>query len=119
MENILENLKFSHEYWEILLPLILMVFDVITGYYNAWKNNETSSSKMRDGIGKKLAEIVYIVVGIILGYAFGMKIIGYFISIYIAYMEIVSIAENCKKLGVDMPEEISNKLNNNDNKDGE
>lgn len=110
--EILENLKFSHEYWEILLPLILMVFDVITGYYNAWKNNETSSSKMRDGIGKKLAEIVYIVVGIILGYAFGMKAIGYFISIYIAYMELVSIAENCKKLGVKMPEKLEEKLNN-------
>lgn len=112
MENILENLKFSHEYWEILLPLILMVIDVITGYYNAWKNNNTSSSKMRDGIGKKLAEIVYIVVGIVLGYAFGMKSIAIFISLYIAYMELVSIAENCKKLGVNMPEKISDKLNN-------
>ena len=116
--EILENLKFSHEYWEIILPLILMVFDVITGYYNAWKNNNTSSSKMRDGIGKKLAEIVYIVVGIILGYAFDMKVIGYFISIYIAYMELVSIAENCKKLGVEAPKEIMDKLNNDD-KEGE
>ena len=116
--EILENLKFSHEYWEILLPLFLMVFDVITGYYNAWKNNNTSSSKMRDGIGKKLAEIVYIVVGIILGYAFDMKVIGYFISIYIAYMELVSIAENCKKLGVEAPKEIMDKLNNDD-KEGE
>ena len=116
--EILENLKFSHEYWEIILPLILMVFDVITGYYNAWKNNETSSSKMRDGIGKKLAEIVYIVVGIVLSYAFGMKSIAIFISLYIAYMELVSIAENCKKLGVKMPEKIEKKLNNN-NKEGE
>lgn len=116
--EILENLKFSHEYWEILLPLILMVFDVITGYYNAWKNNETSSAKMRDGIGKKLAEIVYIVVGIVLSYAFGMKSIAIFISLYIAYMELVSIAENCKKLGVKMPEKIEEKLNNN-NKEGE
>lgn len=116
--EILENLKFSHEYWEILLPLILMVADVITGYYNAWKSNETSSAKMRDGIGKKLAEIVYIVVGIVLGYAFGMKSIAIFISLYIAYMELVSIAENCKKLGVKMPEKIEEKLNNN-NKEGE
>lgn len=116
--EILEELKFSHSYWEILLPLILMVADVVTGYYNAWKSKETSSAKMRDGIGKKLAEIVYIVVGIVLSYAFNMQIIGYFISLYIAYMEIVSIAENCKKLGVNMPEEIADKLNNN-NKEGE
>ena len=110
--EILENLKFSHNYWEILLPLILMVADIVTGYYNAWKSNETSSSKMRDGIGKKLAEIVYIVVGIVLGYAFNMKSIAIFISLYIAYMELVSIAENCKKLGVKMPKKIEEKLNN-------
>lgn len=110
--ELLQNLKFSHDYWEILLPLILMIVDVITGYYNAWKNNETSSSKMRDGIGKKLAEIVYIVVGIVLGYAFNMKSIPIFISIYIIYMELVSIAENCKKLGVKMPEKLEEKLNN-------
>lgn len=116
--EILENLKFSHNYWEILLPLILMVADIITGYYNAWKSNKTSSSKMRDGIGKKLAEIVYIVVGIVLGYAFDMKSIAIFISLYIAYMELVSIAENCKKLGVEAPKEIMDKLNNN-NKEGE
>ena len=114
--EILEELKFSHSYWEILLPLILMVADVITGYYNAWKNKETSSAKMRDGIGKKLAELVYIVVGIVLSYAFNIQAIGYFIALYIAYMEIVSIAENCKKLGVDMPEKFADKLNN---KEGE
>lgn len=112
METI-TNLKFSHDYWELILPLILMVFDIITGYYNAWKKKEISSSRMRDGLGKKLAEIVYIIIGIIIGYAFDIKAIGYFISLYIVYMELMSIAENCKKLGVDMPEKIKEKLNNN------
>ena len=41
-----------------------------------------------------------------------MKSIAIFISLYIAYMELVSIAENCKKLGVKMPEKIEEKLNN-------
>ena len=72
---------------------------------------------MRDGIGKKIAEIIYIVVGIVIGLAFNIKFIGQFISLYIIYMELVSIAENCKKLGVDMPEKIKEKLNND--KEGE
>lgn len=112
--KILDNLEFSHNYWEILLPLILMVIDIITGYYNAWKSKKISSSKMRDGLGKKLAELVYIIVGILISYAFNLKAIGYFISLYIVYMELMSIAENCKKLGVDMPEKLKEKLNNSD-----
>lgn len=112
--KILDNLEFSHNYWEMLLPLILMVIDIITGYYNAWKNKKISSSKMRDGLGKKLAELVYIIVGILISYAFNLKAIGYFISLYIVYMELMSIAENCKKLGVDMPEKLKEKLNNSD-----
>ena len=113
--NTITNLQFSHDYWEIVLPLFLMVADIITGYYQAWKNKQIKSSKMRDGIGKKLAEIIYLVVGIVIGLAFNIKFIGQFISLYIVYMELVSIAENCKKLGVKMPEQLKDKLNNNEN----
>ena len=99
-----------------MLPCILMILDVATGYYNAWKKNEVSSSKMRDGLGKKLAELVYIVVAMLISIAFGMKAIFYFISIYIIYMELMSIAENCKKLGVPLPENFDKKLNNREEK---
>jgi toxin secretion/phage lysis holin len=115
--ELLENLKFSHEYWIIVLPLVLMVFDIITGYYNAWKNKEVSSSKMRDGLGKKLAEIVYIGAGILVSKAFSIIALEYFISIYVIYMEIISIAENCEKLGIKMPEKIEEKLNNSNGGD--
>lgn len=108
----LENLKFTHNYWVVLLPCVLMLIDIITGYYNAWKTKQVSSSKMRDGLGKKIAEICYIVVGLIFGLAFDIKVVTYFISIYIIYMELVSVAENCKKLGVEMPTQIEEKLNN-------
>lgn len=112
----IENLQYTHEYWSIVLPCILMVLDMITGYYNAWKRKKISSSKMRNGLGKKLAELVYIIAGILIAEAFDIKSIGYFISLYVVYMELVSISENCKKLGVPMPEKIQEKLNN---KDGE
>ncbi len=112
MEEIINNLQFTQNYWVILLPCILMVIDIITGYYNAWKNNEVSSSKMRDGLGKKLAELVYIVIAMLISIAFGIKAIFYFISLYVIYMELVSIAENCNKLGVTMPKILEDKLNN-------
>ena len=110
--EIIKDLKFTHDYWAILLPCILMVLDIITGYYNAWKKKEVSSSKMRDGLGKKLAELVYIVAGILISVSFGVKPVGYFISFYVIYMEVVSIIENCKKLGLPVPKELEEKLNN-------
>lgn len=106
----LESLKFSHDWWAIVLPCVLMLLDVVTGYVNARIKKNVSSSKMRKGLGNKLAELVYIVVGILISYAFSIKALGYFISIYVIYMELVSIIENCSKLGVKLPEKIKDKL---------
>lgn len=111
MEELM-NLHFSNTVWVFLLPLILMILDILTGYYNAWKNGEISSSKMRDGLGKKCAELCYILVGTAFNFAFGVPAIMYFMVIYVCYMEIVSLAENCAKLGIPVPNRIKEKLNN-------
>lgn len=111
MENLL-NLKFTNILWVLILPLALMILDIITGYYDAWKNNQVSSSKMRDGLGKKCAELCYILVGFLFKFAFGTTAIMYFMVVYVIYMEIVSLSENCARLGFPMPEEIKKKLNN-------
>lgn len=112
MEALME-LHFTNIVWCILVPLVLMILDIITGYYNAWKNNDVSSSKMRDGLGKKCAELCYIVVGFLFKFAFGTNSIMYFIVLYVCYMELVSLAENCDKLGIKLLDNISDKLNNN------
>ena len=116
MENLLETIHFTNTWWAILTPLILMVLDVITGYYGAWKNKCISSSIMRDGLGKKCAELCYILVGVLAKFAIGTSSVMYFIIIYVCYMELVSLAENCDKLGFPMPEKMKEKLNN---KEGE
>lgn len=110
MEEIM-SLKFTSDIWVFLLSLILMAIDIITGYYGAWKNNEISSQKMRDGIGKKIAELCYITIGYLFKLAFGLSAVMYFIGLYIIYMELTSIAENCKKLGIEIPL-LNDKLNN-------
>lgn len=115
MQELLK-LQFVNIGWQIGLPFILMIVDIITGYYNAWEKKEIKSSKMRDGLGKKIAEISYILIGFLFSIAFNMPAISIFISIYIIYMELMSIAENTAKLGVPMPKILSDKLNNKEEK---
>ena len=110
MEDIIANLKFTNERIAILLPLILIVIDILTGVINAWIKGELDSSKMREGIGHKFAECVFISVGILLDVFFGLHSIYIGLIIYISLMEIISIAENCTKLGF-IPKCLEDKLN--------
>lgn len=107
----LQSLKFTSDLWYILIPLILCVLDVVTGYLHAWIDNDIKSTKMRAGLGKKAGELVYVTLGVVSKYALGINSIMVFLTLYISFMEIVSLFENCAKLGVPMPEQIKNKLN--------
>jgi len=113
------KLSFSHIGWQVGLPLLLMVADIISGYYNAWKKNEIKSTKMRDGIGKKIAEVMYILIGFAFDFAFGVHYISTFVAIYITYMELTSLIENMEKIGVPFPATLKNKLNGNSQKNDE
>lgn len=112
MEEIIQNIHFTNLWWAILAPLILIIIDVLTGVVIAWRNNDFQSSKMRSGLSKKFGELVYVLVGILAKYALGTDLILYFAVGYICLMEISSLAENCDKLGVKMPKQLKDKLNN-------
>lgn len=112
MENIINNIHFTNLWWTILAPLILIIIDVLTGIIIAWRNNDFQSAKMRAGLSKKFGELVYVLVGILTKYALGTDLILYFAVGYICLMEISSLAENCDKLGVKMPKQLKDKLNN-------
>lgn len=112
MEEIIKNIHFTNLWWAILAPLILIIIDVLTGIVIAWRNNDFQSSKMRAGLSKKFGELVYVLVGILTKYALGTDLILYFAVGYICLMEISSLAENCDKLGVKMPKQLKDKLNN-------
>ena len=114
MEEIVQNIHVTSIWWAIFAPMILIIFDVLTGVVIAWKNNDFKSAKMRAGLSKKFGELVYVLVGILTKFALGTELILYFTVGYICLMELSSLAENCDKLGVDMPPKLKEKLNNID-----
>lgn len=112
MEEIIQNIHFTNMWWAILAPMILIIIDVLTGVVIAWRNNDFKSAKMRAGLSKKFGELVYVLVGILTKFALGTELILYFTVGYICLMELSSLAENCDKLGVKMPDKLKEKLNN-------
>lgn len=114
MEEIVQNIHFTSIWWALFTPMILIIFDVLTGVVIAWKNNDFKSAKMRTGLSKKFGELVYVLVGILTKFALGTELILYFTVGYICLMELSSLAENCDKLDVKMPPKLKEKLNNID-----
>lgn len=117
LTDILNDLKFSSDFWIVMLPSILMTFDIATGFINAWAKNEIKSSVMRQGLARKFGELTVIAIGQLFFYGLGLpKYCVGFISFYIILMELVSIAENLDKLGVPIPKFIKKVLNNAEKK---
>lgn len=112
MENILENLHFTNQWFEFILPLIMIILDIVTGFINAWINKSVSSSVMREGLGHKAGELAYILLGFLANIAFGLHSVFLLAVFYVCFMELVSILENCSKLGVPMPEKLKEIIEN-------
>ena len=112
MESFIQNIQFANIKWAIITPIALIIIDILTGIVIAWRNNNFKSAKMREGLAKKFGELVYILVGILTKYALQTDLILNFTVIYICVMELSSLAENCDKLGVRLPDKLKEKLNN-------
>lgn len=111
MNEALQNLNFSRDFWVILMPSILMAIDVVTGFVNAWARRIIKSSVMRQGLARKFGELVVIGIAQLFFYGVGMPkyaVVG--ISTYIILMELISICENLDKLGVPIPKFIKRAL---------
>lgn len=103
-DYILENVTFSGEEWKFAVPVSLMAIDFLTGIIHAWATGHLKSYKMREGLQKKFAEVSILVIGLLFECGFGLPayILSGF-SMYIIFMEMVSICENLKKMGVPIP----------------
>lgn len=47
--------------WAIIACLVMMIFDIVTGFMGAWKNEDIQSTKMREGLFHKGALILLII----------------------------------------------------------
>lgn len=95
----------------IIIVLIFIVLDFITGIINGACHKNVDSSKMREGLYHKLGYIFAIILGIAIEYAMNFLDLGFTIPIvnaiciFIVMTEVVSILENIIS--------INPKLNNN------
>jgi toxin secretion/phage lysis holin len=105
------TVHFATKSFILIVPMILMLVDILTGFVNAWRNHDIQSSKLRDGIVHKFGEIIIIVLAIFLQFSIGMpKEVTMFASVYIIIMEVISILENVSKMGVQVPEWLTKRL---------
>lgn len=109
--DIIKQLHFTSQIWTIALPSLLMFLDICTGLVYAWESGTFKSSRMREGLGKKFGELTYICIGAAATVAMGLPhyiLIG--IASYILFMELMSVCENCDKLGAPLPKFVRNAL---------
>lgn len=106
-----KEIHFTSNVWPLLLPIILMGADVLTGWIQASINGTWDSTKMRKGLFRKSAEIVIIVLAYVVQVAIVLPInIFAFISIYICVMEVLSVIENLDQAGLPVPTWITKRL---------
>lgn len=85
---------------QIILVLIMILLDIITGVIQAFKHGDLNSSLLRSGLFNKLGEVIAIVCAYIFQYipkAFEIEIdipLLTGVAVYIVLMEMVSVIEN-------------------------
>lgn len=122
-QDILSKIQFRNEFWIVIVPSILMVLDILTGVIHAWATGHLKSYKMREGLNHKSGELCVLLVGEVLSYGMQLPVVFMMgISIYVIFMELVSIMENLDRMGVKFPKFIrdafrnaKDKLENTDN----
>lgn len=107
----LKNITFADRYWVLLLPLILMAADIVTGWIQATINGTWESTKMRVGLFRKSSELLVVIVAYAISVAIVLPfdVVG-FISGYIVIMEILSVCENLNQAGLPVPVWITRRL---------
>lgn len=89
--------------WQLVVFVtVAVIIDLVLGYIKAWKNNDVSSAKMREGVIHKFTYFVEIGLCLILDYAaqymdIGVSVANGFYIVVVAWIfltEVTSIIEN-------------------------
>lgn len=102
INELLINLNFSNIIWQIITPIIFSLADIITGFIQAVINKNVDSSKMRTGLLHKILIIFIIILSFLLDITFSLTFVSKTVCVYIIIMELMSIAENITKAGIDI-----------------
>lgn len=109
--EVLKSLHFTNNNWMLIIPCFIIVLDVLSGILNAWVKGEIKSCRLREGLGKKVGELMLLIIAVVLSKGFGLtNVVTSVISVYISFMELISIMENLDKLGVPIPKFIERAL---------
>ena len=107
----LDKVQFTHRYWIIVLPLVMMAADIITGWIQASVNGVWDSTKMRQGLFRKSGELLVLILAYVVSIAISLPLdVPAFFAIYIVIMEVLSVAENLDKAGLPVPRWITKRL---------
>ena len=114
-----------NQFYPIIIALVFNALDIITGIISAFKNKDIKSSKLRDGLFKKVGFILcYFVAwlidaeGSLIGFQLGTPILPVII-LYVCATELVSILENICKINPDiLPEKLMELFHISDIKKG-
>lgn len=102
-----------NQFYPIIIALVFNALDLITGIITAIKDKDIQSSKLRDGLFKKVGFILcYFVAwlvdneGLLIGFQLGTPILP-IIILYVCTTELVSILENICRINPDiLPEKL-------------
>lgn len=97
----------QHEFQIILIPLTLAALDVVSGYIAAIRTGTVNSTVMRDGMWKKIGEMLAIVVVkaieiciSVFGADFvGMEITMPLLPLFCGYLALYEITSNIENIG--------------------
>lgn len=94
--------------YPVIIALVFNAMDIISGLIGAIKNKDVSSSKLRDGLFKKVGFIMCYFMGWLvdtqgmkIGFHFSVEILP-IIILYVCTTELVSIIENICQINTDI-----------------
>ena len=111
MEEIIKTLTFSNIIWQIITPIILCVLDILAEYIQNLINKKVKN--IRENFLHKSLFVLAIIIGYVIEFAFELQEVAQAITIYICFIELMSILENLKNAGLDLKEIKNNLINKN------
>lgn len=93
----------------VIVLLLFIVLDIITGLIKAVIKHDVKSNIMREGILKKVLELIVVIVGFGVDTVMTTEVIGNGCIVFFVAMEGISILENTGEY-IPLPEALKNAL---------